>query len=424
LCLSEQENISILSRHLTSYHKISHEADAILFLQGFSQEQRQNIVKGLIKTEPAVAVGDLEKQESLIQNTPPASPREEMALTVEELIATSTLSKTEPKVTEENTKMELPETIYAKKEEAPLTVSAGKPELPKRPVLRSRTRAVAGEEVKTRKRKSLMMCENAVSNRIQFWKTRETVEKDGDDLGHGKLSMVSSLQQERKTENLVNKLLVQQTIKKTEVDESSPQLDSSTPIKVVATSYRSADDTISMFDELFTAVCPDTINIDDHIETNFNLIYEEEEKQERRMSEDSIGEKGGFETSETNIESLCEENHEMKERSCVGHEEEELTPLREMSYVNSIVESIEKVSRPSESKVRTSISSPNNSSDVDKSTLLGNSSEKVEGKYKCDDCGKDFKFLTYLKGHKSKSGCINSNGKKKRPSMNFSKIIY
>ena len=98
-----------------------------------------------------------------------------------------------------------------------------------------------------------------------------------------------------------------------------------------------------------------------------------------------------------------------------------------MSYVNSIVESIEKVSRPSEcveSKVRTSISSPKNSSDVDKSTLLGNSSEKVEGKYKCGDCGKDFKFLTYLKGHKSKSGCINSNGKKKRPSMNFSKIIY
>ena len=253
------------------------------------------------------------------------------------------------------------------------------------------------------------------------------MEKDGDDLGHGELSMVSSLKKERKTENLVNQLLIQQTIKKTEVDEISPQLDSSTPIKVVATSCRSADDTISMFDELFTAVCPDTINIDDHIETNFNLIYEEEEKQERRMSEDSIGEEGGFETSVTYIESLCEENHEIKEKSCVGHEEEELTPLRDMSYVNSIVESIEKVSRPSEcveSKVRTSITSPNNSSDVDKSTLLGNSSEKVEGKYKCDDCGKDFKFLTYLKGHKSKSGCINSNGKKKRPSMNFSKIIY
>ena len=165
MCLSEQEDISILSRHLTSYHKISHEADVILFLQGFSQEQRQNIVKGLIKTEPAVAVGDLEKQQSLIENTPPASPREEMAPTVEELIATSTLSKTESKVTEENTKVNLPETLDVKKEEAPSTVSTGKPELSKRPVLRSRTRAVAGEEVKTRKRKSLMMCENAVSNR-------------------------------------------------------------------------------------------------------------------------------------------------------------------------------------------------------------------------------------------------------------------
>ena len=165
MCLSEQEDVSSLSRHLTLYHKISHEADVILFLQGFSQEQRQNIVKGLIKTEPAVAVGDLEKQQSLIENTPPASPREEMAPTVEELIATSTLSKTESKVTEENTKVKIPETLDAKKEETPSTVSTGKPELPKRPVLRSRTRAVAGEEVKTRKRKSLMMCENAVSNR-------------------------------------------------------------------------------------------------------------------------------------------------------------------------------------------------------------------------------------------------------------------
>ena len=165
MCLSEQEDVSSLSRHLTLYHKISHEADAILFLQGLSQEQRQNIVKGLIKTEPAVAVGDLEKQQSLIENTPPASPREEMAPTVEELIATSTLSKTEPEVTEENTKVKIPETLDAKKEETPSTVSTGKPELPKRPVLRSRSRAVAGEEVKTRKRKSLMMCENAVSNR-------------------------------------------------------------------------------------------------------------------------------------------------------------------------------------------------------------------------------------------------------------------
>ena len=257
--------------------------------------------------------------------------------------------------------------------------------------------------------------------RIQFWKTRETVENDGDNLGHGHLSMVSSPKQERKSGNLVNKLLIQQTIKKTE-------LDSPTPINVVTVSNRSADDTISMFDELFTAECPDTIHMEDHIETNFNLIYEEEEKQERRMSEDSIGQEGVFETSENYIESLFEENHEIQEKSCIGHDEEELTPSRDVSYVNSIVESIEKVTRPSESvesKVKTSISSsPNSSSDVDKSTLLGNSSEKVDDKYKCDDCGKDFKFLTYLKGHKSKSGCINSNGKKKRPSMNFSKIIY
>merc|ERR1719154_59540 len=104
--------------------------------------------------------------------------------------------------------------------------------------------------------------------------------------------------------------------------------------------------------------------------------------------------------------------------------EEEVSRQRDISYVGSIVESIEKVSRLNEtgegSASRTS--TPNSSKDIDRSTC--NSLEKVEGMYKCDDCGKDFKFLTYLKGHKSKSGCINSNSKKKRPSMNFSKIIY
>lgn len=265
--------------------------------------------------------------------------------------------------------------------------------------------------------------------RIQFWKTREeTVDKDGDShLGDGPLPMVSSSKKERKSENLVNKLLKQQTIKNTEADEILPRPfpDSSTPSEGVLSSSRSPNDTLSMFDELFTAVCPETRSMD-HIETNFNRIYEEGENHERRIGEESVSEEDIFQSSEMDVE-LSEENRELKKESFnIDHDEEEATVSRDVSYVSSIVDSIEKVSKPSETKESLSkTSSPNGSTDGgDKSTLLCNSLEKVEGRYKCDDCGKDFKFLTYLKGHKSKSGCINSNGKKKRPSMNFSKIIY
>ena len=260
--------------------------------------------------------------------------------------------------------------------------------------------------------------------RIQFWKTRESVEKDDGSLAQG----VTSPKKERKSETLVNRLLIQQAIKKTETEDIPPPLPLTTPPSQVPSSgCQSADDTISIFDELFTAVCPDTINLDEHIETNFNMIYEEKEKEDRRMSEESVGEVGENLVSslEVDIEPLHEGNHEAKETICTGQEEEEATPSKDTSYVNSIVESIEKVSKTSEFEGSISrTSSPNSSSDVDKSTVLCSSLEKVEGKYKCDDCGKDFKFLTYLKGHKSKSGCINSNGKKKRPSMNFSKIVY
>jgi len=55
---------------------------------------------------------------------------------------------------------------------------------------------------------------------------------------------------------------------------------------------------------------------------------------------------------------------------------------------------------------------------------FGTPTEKVDGKYRCSSCSKDFKFLTYLKAHQnSKSGCVSSAGKR-RPSMNFSKIHY
>jgi len=436
LCLKEQD-ISSLSGHLASYHRISNEANLIMFLADLSQEKRQQIVKGFNKTDPEeVRVG--ENLDSLkCQTTPPASPKEVTAPMGDELF-TSSPSEKEPKPKEQNEKnqvsterseardekLKLSEKSVASKEISAPTADSEKPKVPNRPVLKSRTRAVAGEEIKTRKRRSLMMCENlnAVSNRIQFWKTRGTVEKDGDTPVNVK-SDINISPTERNTENLVNKLLKQQTMKTTEVDDIPP-FQKSSPSKAALISGPSADDTISMFDELYTAVCPgNTINMDGHIETNFNLIYDEE-GMELSMSEESNGEEGLItpfreERASPGIDVKPLDLTLSTKRGAADDDyEEEVSRQRDISYVGSIVESIEKVSRPNDSRTST----PTSSNDIDRSTC--NSLEKVEGMYKCDDCGKDFKFLTYLKGHKSKSGCINSNSKKKRPSMKFSKIIY
>ena len=255
------------------------------------------------------------------------------------------------------------------------------------------------------------------------------MEKDGD-TPVNVTSEMSISPTERNTENhLVNKRLKQQTMKTTEVDDIPP-FQKPSPSKAALLSGPSADDTISMFDDLYTAVCPgNTINMDDHIETNFNLIYDAE-KMELSTSEESIGEEGLITpvreeraSPKIDVEPL---DLTLSTKRCADDDvyEEEVSRQRDISYVSSMVESIEKASRPNETEEGSAsrTSTPTRSSDIEKSTC--NSLEKVEGMYKCDDCGKDFKFLTYLKGHKSKSGCINSNGKKKRPSMKFSRIIY
>ena len=181
LCLSEQD-ISSLGGHLASHHRISNEANLIMFLADLSQEKRRQIVNGFNKADPEEAMVRVgENLESLkSQTTPPASPKEEIAPMGDEHV-TSSPSETEPEPKEQNEKnqilterseardeeLKLPEKSVAIKEESALTADHEKPKVPKRPVLKSRTRAVAGEEIKTRKRRSLMMCENlnAVSNR-------------------------------------------------------------------------------------------------------------------------------------------------------------------------------------------------------------------------------------------------------------------
>ena len=47
--------------------------------------------------------------------------------------------------------------------------------------------------------------------------------------------------------------------------------------------------------------------------------------------------------------------------------------------------------------------------------------DSIAGKYKCGDCGKEFKFLTYLKSHQnSKLSCKKSETWRRRSSMVFS----
>ena len=106
----------------------------------------------------------------------------------------------------------------AEEEEEEQSTVAEKPTMPRKPVLRTRTRAVAGEETKTRKRKSLMTCENAVSKRLQFWKGKETSDTD---IDSSSLTLNSPMK-ERKPESLVKKIFKQQ-VKKTEDEDDTPQ---------------------------------------------------------------------------------------------------------------------------------------------------------------------------------------------------------
>ena len=143
LCLGEQEDMSSLGGHLTSHHKISHEADVILLLQQCSQKERRLMTRELIKTDPVVVA----------QNTPPASPNDKTE--VEDLV--------EEEATKENTEEE-------PKDEAPTVedhVAEATEEPKERPVLRNWIREVPVQEIKTSKRKSLnlLLSTNAVKKR-------------------------------------------------------------------------------------------------------------------------------------------------------------------------------------------------------------------------------------------------------------------
>jgi len=117
---------------------------------------------------------------------------------------------------------------------------------------------------------------------------------------------------------------------------------------------KSADDTIEIFDEIFATTCsPD---LDDSVEGTFRLLLDDD---------------------------LCEE---------AGHN----TPSENLSSEEEVSEDLVAVPRRKRVLQETSKSVVN-----------------AEGKYRCSECGKSFKFLTYLKGHmNSKAGC---NLKRKQP---------
>merc|ERR1712058_107337 len=274
----------------------------------------------------------------------------------------------------------------------------------------------SNETSKTRKRKSLVICQNvnAVSNKIQFWKGKENVSKSVESKIYSSGNPVTALipKREKKSETFVNELL-----KQTLVEHLKGQ--------------KSADDTILVFDEIFAKNCPSIM--DEAVEDNFNLLLDEP-----------------FDSAKVNTEDQCSEivqsthlNEDLPEEpsyedviggndaddhggstnlSSIANDEEGIVKIKPDQIVEEILADDEIVGNVANSD------NDNEKQDEPNPDLnlsnFGTPTEKVDGKYRCSSCSKDFKFLTYLKAHQnSKSGCVSSAGKR-RPSMNFSKIHY
>ena len=115
---------------------------------------------------------------------------------------------------------------------------------------------------------------------------------------------------------------------------------------------KSADDTIEIFDEIFATTCSHDMN--DSVEGTFRLLLD-----------DDLVEEAGCDTPSENFSSEEEASEDL------------VVELRRKKVVQETCKTV-----------------------------------VTDGKYKCSECGKSFKFLTYLKGHmNSKVGC---NHKKKQ----------
>ena len=143
---------------------------------------------------------------------------------------------------------------------------------------------------------------------------------------------------------------------------------------------KTANDTISCFDEIFATNCPSDLDesFEDKVEGKFNMLLEEEE-----ISETKVGQ-GAPPSEASKIQDQDEKTVEVENEESKGK-------------IKEILKSVEKFEE----------------------TETG----EEEVRYSCDSCGKHFKFLTYLKGHQSsKANCNSKEIKKKRQSMNVSRL--
>ena len=144
-----------------------------------------------------------------------------------------------------------------------------------------------------------------------------------------------------------------------------------------------ANDTISCFDEIFATNCPSDLDesFEDKVEGPFNMLLEEEEITDP---------KGGQEAPPPEASTIQDQDEEKLETVEVENEESK-------GEIKEILESLEKLEEEEHGE--------------------------EEVRYSCDSCGKHFKFLTYLKGHQSsKANCNSKEIKKKRQSMNVSRL--
>lgn len=148
---------------------------------------------------------------------------------------------------------------------------------------------------------------------------------------------------------------------------------------------KTANDTISSFDEIFATNCPSDLDesFDDKVEGRFNMLLEEEEISDPKEGQEAP-------PSEAEASTIQDQDEETLNTVEVENEESK-------GKVKEILESLEKFEETE--------------------------SGEEEVRYSCDSCGKHFKFLTYLKGHQSsKANCNSKEIKKKRQSMNVSRL--
>ena len=143
---------------------------------------------------------------------------------------------------------------------------------------------------------------------------------------------------------------------------------------------KTADDTISCFDEIFATNCPSDLDesFDEKVEGPFKMLLEEEEE---------------FEQPEEETPQEDESTRKIQDQD-----------KENWKTVEAEKEEIEGEMKESEEEI-------------------GAEEFGEEARYSCDSCGKRFKFLTYLKGHQSsKANCNSKEIKKKRQSMNVSRL--